>query len=67
MPYIKRDQYDELLTAGNALSNLAFNFSQGARLQEGDRTVLKRWQRNWDKAKTGIPGYSKKSRTSSCP
>ena len=57
MPYIKRKEYNNLLEAGNALSNIAYNFSQGSPkiLQFGDQNVMSLWRRNWDKAKEGLP------------
>lgn len=62
MPYIKREEYNRLLMAGNALSNTAFNYHQwGPRqLQRGDLQALKGLQNDWDEAKKGLPKLRRK-------
>ena len=57
MPYIKREEYNRLLMAGNALGNTAYNYCQwGSRqLKRGDLQALKGLQQDWDKAKEGLP------------
>lgn len=63
MPYIKKAEYERLILAGYALSNIAYNFAQGdgpRQLEPGDKTVLDRCRKDWDKITDRLPKLGKK-------
>jgi hypothetical protein len=53
-PVVPEPLTDELLAAGTALSNVAFNWAQQDRFTEAERAMLKAAQKRWDAARAAL-------------
>jgi hypothetical protein len=52
MPFVKKENLEKLVGAGQIMSNICFNMAQDVRIPEADRLLMKNSQKAWDKAET---------------